>query len=49
MAIQKASEDVKTGRNISNHLPILSFYTEETETPPRDQMIDVKLHSFSIY
>lgn len=33
MASQTASEDVKTGINISNHLLILSFYVEETETP----------------
>lgn len=34
MASQAASEDVKTGRNRSNHLLILSFYVEETKTPP---------------
>lgn len=37
MAIQKASEDVKTGRNISNHLPILFIFIEETETPTLPQ------------
>ena len=31
-----------------NHLPIFSVYTEETETQ-RDQLMDDKLHSYSIY